>query len=200
MNRKKLSGIVAVLVVAAGVAAWLAARSQSPAPVAAADPASLHPGRMALTAEAGEVFRRAFWKRPDPSDKILHAERREWTEAADAGISRWQWFLAVEPGPELVKWLREDNAFGLRPAAGVEAPRPPAWFPRETRGFTIVASRNPGGLTLLFSPDNRTLYATAAGKGFAGGAPEPPKPAVASAPAAPGRLPAAPPPAHANPR
>ena len=200
MNRKTISALVAFLVVAAGVAAWLATRGESPAAATAAAPASLHPGRMTITPEASEVFRRAFWKRPAPEDRILHAERREWTEETGAGVSRWQWFLAVEPGPELVKWLREDNAFGLRPAAAVEPPRPPEWFPRDTSGFTILASRNPGGLTLLFSPDNKTLYATAAGKGFAPGAPEPATPSVAAAPPPPGRLPATPPPAQATPR
>ena len=200
MNRKTISAFAAILVAAAGAAAWLATRGQSPPPVAAAEPASLHPGHMVLSGEAGDVFRRAFWRRPAPEDKILHAERREWTEDANAGISRWQWFLAVEPGPELVKWLRGDNAFGLRPAVAVEAPRPPAWFPRDTRDFTIFAGRSPGGLTLLFSPDNRTLYATAAGKGFAPGAPEPSKPAIATVPSSAGRLPATPPAAEAAPR
>jgi len=26
------------------------------------------------------VFQKAFWRRPDSHDKILHAERREWSE------------------------------------------------------------------------------------------------------------------------
>ncbi|MFT5191293.1 MAG: hypothetical protein ACI9DF_006049 [Verrucomicrobiales bacterium] len=46
-----------------------------------------------------EVFQRAFWKRPTSEDKILHAERREWT--GDDGQLQWHWFLVVELSPEL---------------------------------------------------------------------------------------------------
>lgn len=34
------------------------------------------------------VFQRAFWKRPAADDKILHAERREWSGAD--GVQKWQ--------------------------------------------------------------------------------------------------------------
>ena len=199
MKVKKMSAfLMAILLALAAAAAWFVPRGEAPPASAPADPALLHPGRMMLTSESSEVFRRAFWRRPAPEDKILHAERREWTEDANAGISRWQWFLAVEPGPGLVKWLREENAFGLHPAKKVETPLPPGWFPADTRAFTILASRNPGGLTLFFSPDNRTLYATAAGKGFAPGAPERPQSPAAAAPSSRGRLTATPPVTQVN--
>lgn len=28
-------------------------------------------------------------------------------------LAKWQWFIVVQPSPELVKYLRDDNAFGL---------------------------------------------------------------------------------------
>jgi len=63
-----------------------------------------------------EIFRRAFWRQPTPADRIVHAERREWKDAADA-VQRWQWFLQVEPGPALLAALRDPAVFGLAPVA-----------------------------------------------------------------------------------
>ncbi|MES2709910.1 MAG: hypothetical protein V4726_25155 [Verrucomicrobiota bacterium] len=143
------------------------------------------------------VFQKAFWRRPTPQDRILHAERREWTDGD--GLSKWQWFLAVEPSPELVKYLREDNAFGLIPAGSGSAgavSRAPAWFPEKTDGFDILQNAA-GTMTLLFSKTANQLYATDSGGGFrpaiAVSAP-PPRPAARPATPARGRLPLTPPP------
>ena len=49
-----------------------------------------------------EVFKRAFWRRPSAEDRILQAERHEWHDAE--GVSRWQWFLIVDPSPALLQY------------------------------------------------------------------------------------------------
>ena len=73
------------------------------------------------------IFQRAFWASPAPEDDILHAERREWKDADD--VQKWQWFLVVEPSAALLKRLRDDNAFGLIPAAATSPPTDaPEWF------------------------------------------------------------------------
>ena len=60
------------------------------------------PPTTTTTANA-EVFQKAFWKRPTDDDRILHAERREWS--GEDGISRWQWFIAVQPSRQLTAYL-----------------------------------------------------------------------------------------------
>ena len=74
-----------------------------------------------------KIFQRAFWASPASDDKILHAERREWKDSDE--VQKWQWFLVVEPSPALLKRLRDDNAFALKPAASASPPaEAPAWF------------------------------------------------------------------------
>jgi hypothetical protein len=174
----------ALIVVAAG---WLVLRTEKPAPPPPPDPAALHEGTMVRKTEPAEVFRRAFWRRPDATDRILHAERREWTKESSEGISFWQWFLAVEPGPALTKWLREENAFGVQPSKTAVISGAPAWFPGELSDYEIHVGGTGSSLVLLFSRDGNTLYATAAGRGFTPGVPEAAKPAAASSTT--GRLP-----------
>ena len=60
-----------------------------------------------------KIFQRACWASPTSEDTILHAERREWSDAE--GVLKWEWFLVVEPSPALLKRLRDDNVFGLVP-------------------------------------------------------------------------------------
>jgi hypothetical protein len=136
-----------------------------------------------------EVFQRAFWKHPSPADQILHAERREW--AGGEGVKRWQWFIVVEASPELMKHLRQDNAFGLIPAESLGiVENPPEWF---TPPPADVFRAPNGNLRLAFSKTKPLLYAMDMGGGFASGAPEPMKEMPAdTAPA--GRLPKTPPP------
>lgn len=137
--------------------------------------------------EPVRIFQRAFWVRPTSSDKILHAERREWKDTD--GVQKWQWFLVVEPSDSLLKRLRDDNAFGLMPAAAVSPPTDaPGWFVFNKDGVSVLQAPQ-GKLQFIFSNDKRTLYATDSGHGFRAGAPEPIKPAPPPQTPVPGRLP-----------
>ena len=141
------------------------------------------------------VFQKALWKRPTAADKILHAERRVWKDA-DA-VSRWQWFLEVEPSPEIVRYLREENAFRLKSyQTATLPPDAPAWFIRDTKNTRIFAEPG-GGMQLVFTAGDAKLYAMGSGGGFHPGAAEKSS-ALAQAPAA-GRLPLESPPSRANP-
>lgn len=98
--------------------------------------------------------------------------------AAAPAVRKWQWFLAVKPGPALKTWL-ETNPFLLsdHPASpqttAVLPPEDPSgrspapdWFPKKTDGFRIQ-KHHAGSLTFLFSEEGGgTLYATDTGGGF----------------------------------
>ena len=138
-----------------------------------------------------KIFQRAFWEHPTSEDKILHAERREWSGAD--GLEKWEWFLVVEPSPALIKRLRDENAFGLFPATSAAAVgNAPDWFRFDADEVSVLKSPR-AKLQLVFSKDHHTLYATDSGTGFRPGAPEPIKTTPQNA-RAPGRLPATPPP------
>jgi hypothetical protein len=142
--------------------------------------------------DSEEIFKRAFWRRPGNDDHIQHAERHEWREAA--GLERWQWFLVVRASPELIKHLRDDNAFGLVPASVVPVvSEAPAWFRFKPEDVTVLQARH-AGVRLMFSKSDNTLYATDSGRGFTKGAPEPVEPAAPLSAPAPGCLPTTPPP------
>lgn len=124
-----------------------------------------------VNADAQDVFKRAFWRRPAPEDRILNAERREWVSEED-GVRHWQWFLAVEPGAALSEYLREENPFSLVKADRLPTtPRlapPPAWFPAPTGSAhrEIWCSRD-GDMTLIFDTAQSRLFASGTGHGFA---------------------------------
>ena len=147
------------------------------------------------TTDPATVFQKALWKRPTPADKILHAERRECKDA-DA-VSRWQWFLEVEPSPEIVRYLREENAFRLKNRQTAELlPDAPPWFIKDTKDTRIFSA--PGGeMQLIFTPGDAKVYAMGSGGGFHAGAPETSR-VIAQAPAATGRIPFESPPSRAN--
>jgi len=189
---KKLWFIVVPLLAAIGWLAWRAADAGRPAVVDSA-PIVWKGAPPTLTLnDAEEIFKKAFWRRPSPADQIQQAERHEWRDAA--GLERWQWFLVVSASPELIKYLREDNAFGLVPSSSVSAnPEAPDWFVFKTEEFSIFRSPQ-SGLQLMFSKADNTLYATDSGRGFTKGAPEPVKQAAPLSAPAPGRLPTTPPP------
>jgi hypothetical protein len=189
---KKLWFIVVPLLAAIGWLAWRAADAGRPAVVDSA-PIVWKGAPPTLTLnDAEEIFKKAFWRRPSPTDQIQHAERHEWRDAD--GLERWQWFLVVSASPELIKYLREDNAFGLVPSSSVSAnPEAPDWFVFKTEEFSIFRSPQ-SGLQLMFSKADNTLYATDSGRGFTKGAPEPVKQAAPLSAPAPGRLPTTPPP------
>ena len=140
-----------------------------------------------------KIFQRALWASPTAEDHILHAERREWIDADS--VQKWQWFLVVEASPALLKRLRDDNAFGLIPAAAAGPPADaPEWFAFNKNEMSLLKSPQ-GNLQLSFSNDKHTLYATDGGLGLRAGAPEPIRPAAPARQApVPGRLPSAHPP------
>lgn len=167
-----------------------------------ADPAKPPGDTVAPTLPPEEVFKRALWRRPAPEDKILHAEHREWSKDNAEGVARWQWFLAVEPGPALKAWLREQNPFSVHPVGNADAPEikdAPGWFPADNSGYIIHTGGTTGSLVFLWGRKSNTLYATASGTGFAPGAPEPVTPAPAPPAVTQGRLPQTPPPTSPKP-
>ena len=159
---KTVLGVLAVAVLA-GLGWFLATR---PAP-----PAGRTQSPTAPLSDPVAVFQRAFWKRPGVDDKILHAERREWSGAD--GVKQWQWFIVVEPSAGLMKHLRDDNAFSLVAATSAPVVREaPAWFAFQPGEVDILLAPH-GNLRLFFSKAQRLLYATDAGVGFLAGTPEP---------------------------
>ena len=110
------------------------------------------------------VFQKAFWRQPASDDKILHAERREWS--SEEGVKKWQWFIAVSPGPQLLEWLKT-NPFSLAPAKAADNPKErPEWFPEPAAGFQIHQNAE-RSFILMLSADQKHLYATDSGLGFA---------------------------------
>jgi hypothetical protein len=187
---KKLWFILVPLLAAIG---WLAWRAEDAGQQPAADSAPISwkgaPPTFTLN-DAGEIFKKAFWRRPAADDEILHAVRHEWSD--EEGLLHWQWFLVVKASPGLITYLREDNAFGLLPASSAPpGSEVPAWF-RYDPGEVALLQSPQSSMQLFFSNHDKTLYATASGRGFTRGAPEPP-PAAQGAPR-PGRLPTTPPP------
>jgi len=127
---------------------------------------------LALERDHAAVFQRAFWRRPASSDKILHAERRDWLDDA-SGVQKWQWFIAVQPSAAFRDWLLKDNPFELVSVAPgtelVPLSSPPAWFPSAGELAGLSRYRNREGRYLVFHDlANDRLYATDAGGGFAG--------------------------------
>ena len=109
------------------------------------------------------VFQKAFWRRPSSDDKILHAERREWSSAD--GVQKWQWFISVRPGPQLLEWLKS-NPFSLTSTESPPSPKQaPAWFPQKTGNFQTQQNTE-GRFILMLSSDQKQLFATDSGEGF----------------------------------
>jgi hypothetical protein len=187
---KKLWFIVVPLLSVIGWLAWRAVDAGRPAVVDSA-PIVWKGAPPTLTLnDAEEIFKKAFWRRPSPADQIQHAERHEWRDAD--GLKRWQWFLVVSASPELIQYLRDDNAFGLVPASAVPViSDAPFWFRFKPEDFTVLQARH-AGMRLMFSKSDNTLYATDSGRGFTKGAPEPPPATQGAQP--PGRIPSSPPP------
>jgi hypothetical protein len=151
---------------------WLVWHAVNVARPAAADPAPISwqgaPPTLTLN-DAEEIFKKAFWRRTAPADQIQYAERHEWRDAD--GLERWQWFLVVSASPELIKYLRDDNAFGLVPASAAPVvSEAPVWFRFKPEEFTVMQALH-AGMRLMFSNSDNTLYATDSGRGFTKGAP-----------------------------
>jgi hypothetical protein len=94
------------------------------------------------------VFQKAFWRRPENEDIMLHAERREWSTKVD-GVRHWQWFIACRLGPKMLDWL-DTHPFSLSRSevaadsgfpSSIAAQGPvPAWFPPDHKGSEIRGS------------------------------------------------------------
>ena len=127
------------------------------------------PETLARNLDAQEVFRRALWRRPQEGDVIQNAERREWSDAE--GVTRWEWFLVVTPGPVLDAWL-QTNPFSLqkveRPREGgpVSSGGAPEWFPKEFPEKEIFQS-NVGNFLLVRDAANGRIFLADSGGGLA---------------------------------
>ena len=139
-----------------------------------------------------KVFKRAFWRTPSANDEILYAEQREWLD--DQGVTKWQWFIAVRASPELRKYLKDDNAFGL--VQGSSAPPlkgKPHWFSFDPSKVTTLNSQR-GKMQLVFDNGSSTIYACDEGGGLQRGAAEQAPIILKDPPVNSGRLPNSSPP------
>ncbi len=170
MKRKWLM-LVAVLAVVLGT--LIALQRLRPTPATAPETIIITeaPGKTILVTQAPtEIFRRAFWRHPTATDRIIHAERREWVDQGD--VQRWQWFLQLSPSAELLAALRDGESLGL---LRVIAPRnasiavvTPDWFASATAIAADEIYQNPaGGLTIFYRANDNMLFAADAGAGFA---------------------------------
>jgi hypothetical protein len=172
MKRKLILLLAAAAVLVSGlVSIRQLARRPQPAELPVVTK-SAGPGQsVAITRSPEEIFRRAFWRRPTAADRIVHADRREWSDH-DQAVQRWQWFLQVRPSAALLSTLRDPATFGLVPSAASDSPiKPssaPAWFPSDAQlaGCEILQSPA-GGLTVYYQAADNVLFATDAGRGFA---------------------------------
>jgi len=195
LSRKIALISVAGVLLLAGLAAFrFGSLSSGAAPAKSSAIAWRQEAPTTTVTDSEEIFKRAFWRRPSSEDEILHAERHEWRDGD--GLQRWQWFLVVKASAQLIKDLRDDNAFGLVPGSESSLnPEAPNWFVFKPGDFSVFRSPH-SGMRLMFSKTDSTLYATDSGRGFTKGAPEPVKPAAPVS--ASGRLPTTPP-AHSKP-
>lgn len=197
----RLHRLALTTVAVAGLTAFAILKFRpAPAVQTAVDPTPLHEGTLDTTMPPEEVFKRALWRRPTTADTILHAERREWTKHPVHGVSHWQWFLAVQPGPALKQWLLNQNPFSLHPDPNAnprDVAAPPAWFPTDYSTFEALSGSSRGNFTVLWNPNKNLLYATSSGTGFASGAADPSSNSAPTtplpAPVSRGRLPLMPP-------
>ncbi len=193
---RKYSALIAITAVAGAGLAWGLLRPEATPPALPELPAPkaavVEPPTKTLT-DGPALFRRAFWKKATAADKILHAERHEWGEGE--GLKKWQWFLVVEPSPELLKYLREENAFGLTPAKDFPAlENAPDWFAFADAEFDTMRTRT-GTMRVSFHRTKPLIYATASGAGFTPGANLPAAKVVAAVTTQPaGRIPRTSPP------
>lgn len=183
LRSPRLTFLLIFLLVSAGAVLWVTRfgratavaepvvdAPESPGAQAPVDPELAHLELVRET-NAGQVFRRAFWRNPGAADRILQAVRREWSD--EHGVQRWDWYLAVDPSPELCAYLLEQNPFQLTPRTQAFAlERVPDWFPQSTESWTSYQSVG-AEMLILHDPDRQRLYAMGQGYGFTRATPEP---------------------------
>ena len=177
---------IAGLLLVGGAVGWLCLRGTGPGdanrpsphgPTPSGNPTGIHssnivsPPPVRTERDGALVFQRAFWRRPAAGDRVLHGERTEWLDAGGA-VRRWQWFVAVAPSPEFLRWLLEENPFELTRAAGVTTATPgespPPWFPAVAALQGLARYRRQGGqLEVFHDAASNRIYARDAGAGFA---------------------------------
>lgn len=196
MRRRLIPSLAIVLLAVAIIGyRWIAGAPEAASgPILVPVPAVAPQGELKATTDTEAIFKRAFWRRPGKGDLIRNAVLSEWLDEG-AEVSRWQWFIEIEPSPGLNQWLRQDNPFALIRSEARQLPAgaaaAPAWFPRSAQGLEIHQSGD-GGMSLLFCEDRNVLYATGSGYGFAKGAAAPARTVVSVESG--GRLPRTPPP------
>lgn len=180
------------VIAAAALGLFLSACERQTNPSDQTDPSTQTDHPTATLTDATEIFKKAFWQRPTAGDQILHAERHEWREAE--GVTKWQWFIVVKASPELLKYLRDDNAFGLIPADSALLPDDkPAWFSFNPSEVMVLKSPR-GKMQLVFKTHDNTLYASDSGSGLQPAVTAPVAPRKTGQQPSTGRLPATPPP------
>ena len=159
---------LALAVAGFGAALWLN-RAPSPSLPTPEERPAVPAETLARTVDFGAVFARALWRRPQTDDVIKNAERREWSDAE--GVTRWDWFLEVQPGVALGAWL-ETNPFSLHKSEApqpaippAEAPRPD-WFPKESAAFDVFVSSSTSFL-MLRDRATQKVYLSDSGGGLA---------------------------------
>lgn len=98
-------------------------------------------------------------------DRILHAVRYEWDGVE--GVDRWEWYIVARASDDLLMYLWTENAFGL---ADAELPVGEQGYPKWFRVQSLEAkarSAKGGGMLLILDEDQKIIYATGKGNGFA---------------------------------
>lgn len=168
---KRYLWAAAVLVLAVGISAWAVLKAKNRSESDAPQVVRLDAGEtLEESWPAEEVFRRAFWRNPTSSDRIVHAIRQE--RSALDGVNHWAWFVMLHPGEDLLSALKNPSTFDL---ISTENPRKwepselplPKWFtPKSSAGWEIY--QHPvQPLTLFYQPEENLLFASDYGQGFA---------------------------------
>lgn len=140
---------------------WLGTKPAEKPPEALKRISKPSPPPNQISTDPVEIFQRAFWRRPGEKDRILHAERREWSNKD--GVQRWAWFIVIKPGADLLAYLRKNDPFQLQPADAPKIEDAPEWF-NPPVGADI---RCRGSMFFFFSNEGAILHATDSGSGFA---------------------------------
>ena len=148
---------------------WLVPGGEEPATPPPPGPEVIPDTTVQVSHDGEAVFRKAFWRRPGTDDRIVQAERLEWVDGA-GDLVKWQWFLVVEPGPDLRDWVA-GNPFNLTrpealPGPGQEAGAyRPQWFPGRFESGLLFAGAD-GRQWIVLPGDGKFLYARDSGFGF----------------------------------